>query len=55
MCAVGVSKRVSERGEAGRDRVPWISLERGFRLHVICPPPLFLPALPRFKVERSRG
>lgn len=53
MCAVGVSKRVSERGEAGRE-VPWISLERGFRLHVFCPPPLFLPALPRFKVERSR-
>lgn len=53
MCAVGVSERVSERGEAGRG-VPGISLERGFRLHVICPPPVFLPARPRFKVDRNR-
>lgn len=45
---------MSERGEAGREGAPWISLERGFRLHVICPPLLFLPTLPSFKVDRSR-
>lgn len=55
MCGAGVSERVRERGEQGGKEPPGYLWRGGFRLHAICPPPLFLNMLPGFKVHRSRG